>query len=358
MSDGANALKTRIRAAGEAVLKFDLCQMAAHSPSQPPGAAKTSKLGARAAAKAKTAPCWTIWPSACTQLLHEQGVAAGVDVWEDNGNLGFSIYGGDGVRASSLSIGGKFTTLETVETPGMVGGLRDGVFARRFEVGGIMPEDGLFKQRKRSRSPPARPRNRSRSMAATTASPRPSWQTQLNAKLRQKGIAAAAYLVDTGGGAYTLRIDALHDMVDVSAVAERGRAYDADIVAPGAWASGGLPVATSGQPFGDSVRSYSASGSPLSDDTGALDIQVVVATANGNKTISLAITAQERLDNPDLAPGQWSDALQARLDCRAERCRRLCQRARRRSHAMECCRRRGTASGFGHRQWRCARVAG
>jgi hypothetical protein len=45
-----------------------------------------------------------------------------------------------------------------------------------------------------------------------------------------------------------------------------------------------------------------------------LNIQVVVATANGNKTINLEITAQERLDNPDLAPGQWNAALQARLD--------------------------------------------
>ncbi|MBK8542419.1 MAG: hypothetical protein IPL62_01930 [Caulobacteraceae bacterium] len=110
-----------------------------------------------------------------------------------------------------------------------------------------------------------------------------------------------------------MRIDALHDMVDVSAVLNKD-VYDGDLTAPGSWASGGLPNATTGQPFGDSIRSYSASGSPLSTNTGALDIQVVVATANGNKTINLAITAQERLDNPDLAPGQWNDALQARLD--------------------------------------------
>ena len=86
------------------------------------------------------------------------------------------------------------------------------------------------------------------------------------------------------------------------------------MVAPGAWASGGLPNATGGQPFGDSIRSYAAGSAPLSTHTGALDIEVVVATANGNKTITLAITAQERLDNPDFAPGQWNDALQARLD--------------------------------------------
>jgi hypothetical protein len=103
-------------------------------------------------------------------------------------------------------------------------------------------------------------------------------------------------------------------MVDVSAVLNAD-VYAADLVAPGAWASGGLPNATSGQPFGNSIRGYSASGSPLlTGGSGALDIQVIVATANGNKTISLAITAQERLDNPDPTPGQWSDALQARLE--------------------------------------------
>ena len=120
-------------------------------------------------------------------------------------------------------------------------------------------------------------------------------------------------MVDNGGGSYTLRIDALHDMIDASAVLN-SEVYDTDLVAPGAWASGGLPTATSGQPFGDSIRSYSASGAPLATHTGALNIEVVVATANGDKIITLEITAQERLDNPDLAPGQWNAALQARLD--------------------------------------------
>src|SRR5690606_30581992 len=150
--------------------------------------------------------------------------------------------GGDGVRASSLSIGGKFTTLETTETPGMVGGLRDGVFARRFEVAGVIPEDGLFTG---SQTFTFTTRTIAQSITldggeeGITAA---QIETQLNEKLRQKGIAAAAYLVDTGGGSYTLRIDALHDMVDVSAVLN-SEVYDTDLVAPGAWANGGLPTA-------------------------------------------------------------------------------------------------------------------
>lgn len=311
-SDGPNSFEDALRAAGEAVLKLEL----------PNG----RSISVTTAWRSEDLEAWRVrdgeseergmlddLAERLTQLLHEQGVAAGVDVWEDGDNLGLSIYGGDGVRASSLSIGGKFTTLEMAATPGMVGGLRDGIFARRFEVANIVPEDGVFKK--------------SQTFTFTTGTTAQSIvidggengvtaaqvETQLNEKLRQKGIAAAAYMVDAGGGSYTLRIDALHDMVDVSAVLNT-EVYDADLVAPGAWASGGLPSATSGQPFGDSIRGYSASGSPLATHTGALDIEVVVATANGAKTINLAITAQERLDNPDLAPGQWNAALQARLD--------------------------------------------
>ena len=312
MSDGANGFEDAIRAAGEAVLKLSLPDGRSLSVSTAWRSEDLEAWRARSGESEDRAMLDDL-AERLSQLLHEQGVAAGVDVWEDNGNLGFSIYGGDGVRATSLSIGGKFTTLEMEETPGMVGGLRDGVFARRFEVGGIVPEDGVF--------------TGSQTFTFTGATSAQSividggddgisatqLADQLNTKLRQKGIAAAAYLVDTGAGSYTLRVDALHDMVDVGATLNT-ETYDADLVAPGAWASGGLPVAASGQPFGDSIRTHGASGSPLSTHTGALDIQVVVATANGNKTISLAIAAQERLDNPDLAPGQWNGALQARLD--------------------------------------------
>ncbi|MEZ5961365.1 MAG: hypothetical protein R3C30_13215 [Hyphomonadaceae bacterium] len=312
MSDGPNGIEDAIRAAGEAVLSLSL----------PDG----RSLTVTTAWRSEDLEAWRIrdgesedrgilddLAERLTQLLHEQGIAAGVDVWEDDGDLGFSIYTGDGVRASSLSIGGKFTTLETVEAPGMVGGLRDGVFARRFEVAGIMPEDDLFTGKQTftfTTGTAAQSITIDGGADGITAA---ELQDQLNTKLRQKGLSAAAYLIDAGGGSYTLRIDALHDTVDVSAVLN-GEVFDPDLVAPGAWASGGLPTATSGQPFGDSIRGYSSSSTPLATHTGALDIAVVVATANGDKTITLEITAQERLDNPDLAPGQWNAALQARLD--------------------------------------------
>jgi len=311
-SDGPNGFEDAIRAAGEAVLKLEL----------PDG----RSLTVTTAWRSEDLEAWRVrdgeseergmlddLAERLTQLLHEQGVAAGVDVWEDDGDFGFSVYTGDGVRASTLSIGGKFTTLETAETPGMVGGLRDGVFARRFEVAGVIPEDGVFTGTQTFTFTSGTTAQSITIDGGENGITAVQVQDQLNTKLRQKGLSAAAYLVDTGGGSYTLRIDALHDMVDVSAVLNT-EVFDTDLVAPGAWASGGLPTATSGQPFGDSIRGYSASGSPLATHTGALDIQVVVATANGSKTINLQITAQERLDNPDLAPGQWNAALQARLD--------------------------------------------
>ena len=84
--------------------------------------------------------------------------------------------------------------------------------------------------------------------------------------------------------------------------------------APGAWALGGLPNAAAGQPFGDAVRSTNVAGSPLATYTGALDIEIVVATPAGNKTVSVSVSALERADDPDPAPGEWSAAFQARLD--------------------------------------------
>lgn len=312
MSADANSFEDAIRAAGEAMLKLDL----------PDG----RSLSVTTAWRSDDLEAWRIrsgesedrailddLAERLTQLLHEQGVAAGVDVWEDNGNFGLSILGGDGVRASSLSIGGKLASLEIVEAPGMTGGLLGGVHARRFEALGVIPEDGLFTG---VQTFTITGRTAAQTITVDggedglTAA---QLQTELNAKLRQKGVSAAASLVDVGGGAYTLRFDTLHDTIDVSA-SLNGEVYDADLLAPGAWASGGLPSAGSGQPFADAVRSYSASGAPLTAHTGALDIEIVVATANGDKTINLAITAQERLDFPDAAPGEWHAALQARLD--------------------------------------------
>ncbi|MBL8547423.1 MAG: hypothetical protein JNL81_13235 [Hyphomonadaceae bacterium] len=312
MSTGVNAFEDALRAAGEAVLKLELQD--------------GRSLTVSTAWRSEDLEAWRIrdgesedrgmlddLAERLTQLLHEQGVSAGVDVYDDNGNLGFSVYTGDGVRASSLTIGGKVAALDTVATSGMVGGLKDGVFARRFEVGGITPDGGLFKGSQTFTFTTGASVQTISIAGGTDGITAGEVQNQLNTQLRQKGLSAAALLDYNGGGAYTLRIDALHDMVDVSATLNT-QLFEADLLAPGAWVSGGLPASTSGQPFGDSIRNYNVSGSPLSTYTGALDIEIVVATANGNKTVSLAVTAQERLDNPDLAPGRWSDALQARLD--------------------------------------------
>ncbi|MGD9965663.1 MAG: hypothetical protein AB7T59_04030 [Hyphomonadaceae bacterium] len=311
MSTGANNFETALRAAGEAVLKLDL----------PGGRSLSVSVGWRGG----DLEAWRIrsgesedrgmlddLAERLTQLLHEQGVAAGVDVWEDGGNLGFAILGGDGVRASSLSMSGRAATLETVETPGMVGGLRDGVFARRFEVAGIAPEDGLFKG----------PQNFTFTGATTQTISLSGGDggidasvliAQLNEKLRQRGIAAAAALIDDGGGLYTLRVDALHDTIDVSA-SLNGETFDPALLAPGAWASGGLPNASSGQPFGDSIRNYAVNASPLLDHTGALSVVIQVATPNGERTTNVEVSAIERANDSDIGPGQWSQTFQDRLD--------------------------------------------
>lgn len=311
MSSGANNFEDAIRAAGDAVLKLEL----------PDG----RSLSVTMAWRSDDLEAWRIragesedegmlrdLAERLTQLLHEQGVAAGVEVWQDSGNYGLSVRTSDGVRAASLAISGKFTTLETIEAPGMVGGLRDGVFARRFEASGVVAENDLFIGQQ--------------TFAFTTSTSGYSVTIdggddgisaaelvdELNQKLREKGLAAAASLVDDGGS-YTFRLDALHDMVDVNATLNE-ESYDTALQSPGAWASGGLPNATSGQPFGDSIRGYTIDGSPLSTYTGALSIDIVVATANGDKTINVAVTADERANDPDIAPGQWSATFQARLD--------------------------------------------
>ena len=311
MSGGANSFEDKIRAAGEAVLKLDL------------GDGRT--ISVTTAWRSDDLEAWRIrngesedrailddLAERMTQLLHEQGVAVGVDVWEDNGNLGLTVASGDLARASSLTIGGNVATLETIVPSGQVGGLRDGVFARRFEAGAVAAATDLFVGEQ--------------TFVITTSS-QPHTITidggedgidaaelaeQLNEKLAEKGVNAAAYLVDDGG-ALTLRIDALHDVLSVGATLNEDE-YDAEMQAPGAWASSGLPSSAAGTIFGDAVRDYSAASSPLLTHTGALDIEVVVATATGNKTISVSVSALERANDPDPAPGEWSAAFQARLD--------------------------------------------
>ncbi len=312
MSSGTNTFEDALRDAGEAVLKLSLPDGRTLSVST---AWRSDDLEAWRVHSGETEDEGMLRDLAerLTQLLHEQGVAAGVDVWEDDGKFGLSIFGGDGVRASALSISGKSATIETVATLGMVGGLRDGVFARRFEVSGIAPEDGLFVGKQ--------------TFAFTTSSlgysitidggedgiTAAQLETQLNQKLREKGLSAAASLIDDGGS-YTLRVDSLHDLVDVTATLNTDE-FETALQAPGAWASGGLPNATSGQPFGDSIRRYEATGgAPLATYSGALSIDIVVATASGNKSINVSVSAQERANDPDVGPGQWNAIFQDRLD--------------------------------------------
>lgn len=247
-----------------------------------------------------------------TQLLHEQGVAAGVDVWEDSGQYGLSVFSADGVRVSNLSIGGKSVVFNTIANPGAVGGLNDSVFARRYGANGVAADTDLFVG--------------DQSFVFTTSAMTHSitidggedgidaatLMEKLNAQLRTKGIAAAAYL-DDNGGALDFRVDALHGVIGVSAVFNEVD-HDAVLQAPGAWADGGLPVTGANQLFANSIRSYEAASAPLLTHTGALDIEIVVATPTGQKTVSVSVTAQERLDNPDASPGEWNSLLQDRLN--------------------------------------------
>jgi hypothetical protein len=311
MSSGANAFEDKIRAAGEAVLKLDL------------GDGRT--ISVTTAWRSDDLEAWRIrngesedrailddLAERLTQLLHEQGVAVGVDVWEDNGNLGFTVVSGDLVRASSLTMGGKVATLETIAPPGQVGGLRDGVFARRFETGAVAASTDLFVGEQTFVITTSSQAHTITIDGGEDGIDAAELADQLNEKLADKGVNAAAYLVDNSG-ALSLRVDALHDVLSVTATLNEDE-YDANLQAPGAWATGGLPSSAAGTIFGDSVRSYSTAGAPLLTHTGALDIEVVVATATGNKTISVSISALERASDPDPAPGEWSAAFQARLD--------------------------------------------
>jgi hypothetical protein len=311
MSAGANTFENALRAAGEAVLKVETADGRTISVTT---GWRSDDLEAWRMRDGESEDRAILDDLAerLTQLLHEQGVAAGVEVWEDGDNLGFSVFTGDGVRAGSLSIGGKLASFETIEQPGMVGGLRDGVFARRFEAGAVAGASDLFESEQ--------------SFVFTTAAgvqtisidggeagiDAATLAEQLNDKLCEKGVSAAAYLVDDGG-ALTLRIDALHDVTAVSATLNETE-HDALLQAPGVWADGGLPSAAAGQPYGDAIRSFTASSSPLLTHTGALDIEVSVATPTGNKTVSVSISALERASNPDAAPGEWNARFQDRLD--------------------------------------------
>ncbi len=312
MSSGANNFETALRAPGEAVLKLQLADGRVVSVSTAWRGDDLEAWRARAGESGDRAIVDDL-SERLSQLLHEQGMAAGVDIWESGTELGLSVLTSDFITASSLSISGRAVAFEAIDPPGMVGGLRAGVFARRFEAANVAATGALFID--------------SQSFTITTASTSQvitldggsagidaaTLLTQLNDQLRVKNIAAAASLIDVAGQA-TLRFDALHSVLAISStINATANAYN--LQAPGAWALGGLPAALAGQPFGDSVRSTTVSGgSPLLANAGALDIAIVVATPTGDKTVNVAVSAAERIANPDPAAGQWDALFQARLD--------------------------------------------
>lgn len=241
-----------------------------------------------------------------TQLLHEQGVAAGVDVWQDGTNSGLSIFTADGLKTSSLTISGKNAALNTVAPSGMVGGLEDGVYARSFETAALGATGTMFVGKQ---SFTFTTTNATRSFSfegGTTGITGADLVGRLNAQLASAGIHANASLVDNAG-VMSVRIDALHDVTAVGATLNDDD-YDLALTAPDVNVTGGLPNA-----YGGAVRTTTTAGSPLSDNTGALDIAIVVATATGDKTINVSVSAAERANDPDPAPGQWSQTFQDRL---------------------------------------------
>ncbi len=311
-SVGDNNFETALRAPGEAVLKLTLADGRELAVSTAWRGDDQEIWRARAGESEDRAMVDDL-AERLTQLLHEQGVAAGLDVWESGTDIGVSVLTGDFIKTSSLTISGRATPLTSIDPPGMVVGLRDGVFARRFEASGVAAASDLFVG---EQSVTISSATNSQVITIDGGSDGVDAATiiiRLNEQLRAKGVSAAAALYNNGG-ALDFRFDALHDTLGISASFNQ-TARDAQLLAPGAWASGGLPTASAGQPFASAVRNVDvAGGSPLLTYAGALDISLVVATASGNKTVSVSVSALERAGDPDPSPGEWSAAFQARLD--------------------------------------------
>ncbi len=300
-----------LRAAGEATLKLDLGDGREISVTTGWRSDDLEAWRARTGESADRALMDDL-AERLSQLLHEQGVAAGVDVWEDAGAYGLSVFTGGLTRAANLTIGGKNAGLDLVETPAMIGGLNEAAFARRFEVAAVAATNDLFVGAQTFSFTSGDDTQLITVDGDDAGIDAATLAAELNTKLREKNIPAAAYLLDVSG-ALTLRIDALHGVDAVSATLNETE-FDAALQAPGAWANGGIPVAASGSVFADSVRSYSAAANPLLAHAGALDISIVVDTPLGAKTVTVSVTAQERIDNPDIAAGQWNAVFQDRLD--------------------------------------------
>jgi hypothetical protein len=308
---GFNTFETALRAAGEATLRLDL--------------GDGRQVAVTAGWRAEDLEAWRVrageggdrailddLAERLTQLLHEQGVAAGVDVWENGGACGLSVFTGGLASASKLTIAGKSAALDLVETSAMSGGLNDAAFARRFEAAGVAAAGASFVGAQTFMFARGGETQTIVIDGGTGGIDAAALAAELNTELRQRNVAAAASLVDISG-ALTLRVDALHGLTGVSATLNDAE-IDALLQAPGAWANGGLPIAAAGSVFADSVRTYSAASNPLLTHTGALDVSIVVETPLGTKTVAIQVSAQERLDNPDVAAGQWSAVFQDRLD--------------------------------------------
>jgi hypothetical protein len=311
-SDGANNLEVKLRDAGEAVMKLRFADGRALAITT---AWRSDDLENWRTRNGETPDRALLDDLAerLTQLLHEQGVAAGVDVWENGADRGLSFRSGDFVAVEEFSISGAAAALTAVDPSGMVGGLRGGVAARRFDAVAVAASGANFVG--------------AQSFSFTTAVgvrsitipggsggiDAAALVSQLNGELQEQKIAAAASLVDVSGS-LTLRIDALHDVLAVDATIN-GVSFDADLLPPGAWAMGGLPTAAAGQPFGDAVRTSALTGGPpLLAYPGAIDLELVIDTPAGAKTVTISVSAAERADDPDPAAGEWSGVFQARLD--------------------------------------------
>ncbi len=308
MSAGPNTIEDALRAAGDAVLKLET----------PDGRTLTFSTSWRAGDQeawrgTSDQALLDDLSERLTQLMHEQGVAAGVDIWQDGDNAGLSFFTGDALRAASLTIGGKSVALDTIEPADMVGGLRDGVFARRFEASAVAASGALFIGEQKITITTATTTQLIKIEGGESGITAAQLEAQINAQLRTKGIAAAASLVNDNGS-LALRVDGLHHIIGIGADIN-GVGHEALLQAPGAWASGGLPVASAGEPYGDAIRTTTVtSGAPLLSHSGDLDIQILVDTPLGQKSVNVLVSALERAGDPDVAPGQWSSAFQARLD--------------------------------------------
>ena len=318
---GPNNFEDRLRAAGEAVLKLTLADGRQISVST---AWRSDDLEGWRVRGGETEDQGILGDVAqrLTQLLHEQGVAAGVTTWTDGDEGGLSVITGDGVAVTNLAISGSNATLaQGDDPPGMVAGLRDGVYARSFEAANIAASNASFVGTQTvtftgANSTQAITVEGGQGIDAAT------FLDKLNTKIRMAGLSASASFIDNAG-VLTLHIDSLHDLQDVSVTvglpgAQQGEidttTIDGDLQPPPVGVLGGLPLSSAGQPFADAVRETVVSGSPLSTYAGALDIQLVVATPTGNKTVSVAVSASERALDPDPAPGEWSAAFQSRLN--------------------------------------------